>query len=44
MCPMHSETKNTEMLEFGAEQGLLEGHASKEHRELMLKNLKLRIL
>jgi len=29
---------------FMSKEGLLEGLASKEHRELMLKNLKLRIL
>ena len=27
MCQMHSEAKQSEMLEFGAEKGLLEGHA-----------------
>ena len=27
MCPMHSEAKQTETSEFGAEKGLLQGHA-----------------
>ena len=27
MCPTHSEAKHTETLEFGAEKGLLQGHA-----------------
>lgn len=27
MCPMHSEVKKTEMLEFEAEKGLLQGQA-----------------
>ena len=30
MCPMHSETKQTKMLVFGAEKGLLQGHARKQ--------------
>ena len=36
VCPMHSEAKQTEMSEFGAEKGLLQG-PSKEHEQLMLK-------
>ena len=27
MCQRHSDAKQSEMLEFGAEKGLLEGHA-----------------
>ena len=27
VCPMHSEAKQTEMSEFGAEKGLLQGQA-----------------
>ena len=27
MCPTHSEPKQTEMPKFGAEKGLLQGHA-----------------
>ena len=39
-CPMHSEAKQTETLEFGAEKGLLQG-PSKENEWLVLKNNKL---
>ena len=27
MCPTHSEAKQTKMSEFGAQKGLLQGHA-----------------
>ena len=27
VCPTHSEAKQTQMLELGAEKGLLQGHA-----------------
>ena len=40
MCLTHSEAKQTEILDFGAEKGLLQG-SSKENGQLMLKNLKL---
>ena len=30
MCPMHSEAKQTEILEFGAEKGLLQGHVKRQ--------------
>ena len=40
MCPAHSEAKQTKVLEFGAEKGLLWG-PSKEDRQLKLKRPKL---
>ena len=36
MHPMHSEAKQTKMLKFGAERGLLQ-EPSKENRQFMLK-------
>ena len=30
MCRTHSEAKQTEMSEFGAEEGLLQGHAKRQ--------------
>ena len=40
MCPKHSDAKQTEMLEFGAEKGLLQGHARRWVSQA-LKSLKL---
>lgn len=40
MCLVHSEAKLTEMSEFAAENGLLQG-PTRENRWLMLKRLKL---
>ena len=40
VCPTHSEAKQTEMSEFGAEKGLLQGPC-KENRWLMLKRPEL---
>ena len=30
LCPTHSEAKQTKMSEFGAEEGLLQGHARRQ--------------
>ena len=30
LCPVHNEAKQTEKLEFGAEKGLLQGHARRQ--------------
>ena len=30
MCPMQSEVKFTKLLEFGADKGLLQGHARRQ--------------
>ena len=40
VCPMHSEAKQTEMLVFGAEKGLLQ-ELRKENGQLMLKRPEL---
>ena len=40
MCPKHSDAKQTEMMGFGAEKGLLQGHARRWVAQA-LKSLKL---
>lgn len=40
MCPKHSDAKQTEMMGFSAEKGLLQGHARRWVAQA-LKSLKL---
>ena len=41
MCPSHSEAKQTEITEFGAEKVLLQGYArSQVPRRVLAKNFK----
>ena len=32
VCPTHTETKQTKMLEFGKEKGLSQGHARRHEK------------
>ena len=37
VCPTHTETKQTKMLEFGKEKGLSQGHARRQVPHAPLK-------